>query len=60
VAAGLLRREPDPEDRRASRLALTADGRAALRAATETYEKCLAEPLGPVLAVPRRSGRPPT
>lgn len=49
VAAGLLRREPDPDDRRASRLALTADGRAVYRAATETYEKCLAELLGPVL-----------
>jgi DNA-binding MarR family transcriptional regulator len=49
VAAGLLRREPDPDDRRASRLALTADGRATLRAATGSYEKCLAELLDPVL-----------
>jgi DNA-binding MarR family transcriptional regulator len=49
VAAGLLRREPDPGDRRASRLALTADGRAALRAATVSYEKCLADLLDPVL-----------
>jgi DNA-binding MarR family transcriptional regulator len=49
VAAGLLRREPDPGDRRASRLALTPQGRATLRAATESYEKCLAELLDPVL-----------
>ncbi|HEY0535721.1 MAG TPA: MarR family winged helix-turn-helix transcriptional regulator [Actinoplanes sp.] len=56
VASGLLRRDPDPDDRRASRLALTADGRAALRAATTSYEKCLAELLDPVLTETEREG----
>lgn len=35
---GLLRREPDAADRRASRIALTDDGRRKLGAASETYE----------------------
>jgi DNA-binding MarR family transcriptional regulator len=36
--AGLLRREPDDQDRRASRVALTAAGKHTLAAASETYE----------------------
>lgn len=40
--AGLIRREPDPHDRRASRVALTPSGRRALAAAVKTYEAELA------------------
>jgi DNA-binding MarR family transcriptional regulator len=40
--AGLIRREPDPDDRRASRVALTESGRRTLAAAVETYEAELA------------------
>src|SRR5213592_3624171 len=36
--AGLLAREPDPDDRRASRVALTAAGKRKLTAAVKTYE----------------------
>ena len=36
--AGLFRREPDPADRRASRIALTDVGRRKLLATSETYE----------------------
>lgn len=36
--AGLLRREPDAQDRRASRIALTDVGRRTLAAASATYE----------------------
>jgi DNA-binding MarR family transcriptional regulator len=36
--AGLIAREPDPDDRRASRVALTAAGRRRLTAAAKTYE----------------------
>lgn len=36
--AGLLRREPDATDRRASRIILTDAGRSSLDAASETYE----------------------
>jgi len=35
---GLLRREPDAADRRASRVVLTADGRRSLASASETYQ----------------------
>jgi DNA-binding MarR family transcriptional regulator len=35
--AGLVRREPNPEDRRSSFAALTAEGRKRLRAAAPTY-----------------------
>ncbi len=38
VSSGLLRREPDAADRRASRVALTDVGRHKLAAASETYE----------------------
>jgi DNA-binding MarR family transcriptional regulator len=36
--AGLLRREPDDQDRRASRVALTDAGKHTLAAASQTYE----------------------
>jgi DNA-binding MarR family transcriptional regulator len=36
--AGLIAREPDPDDRRASRVALTAAGKRKLTAALKTYE----------------------
>lgn len=36
--AGLIAREPDPGDRRASRLALTTAGKRKLKAALRTYE----------------------
>jgi DNA-binding MarR family transcriptional regulator len=38
VAAGLLVRTVDPDDRRAARVSLTPSGERALRAATGTYE----------------------
>lgn len=47
--AGLIRREPDPDDRRASRVALTEPGRRALAAAVRTYEAELAGTLDPEL-----------
>ncbi|WP_033342763.1 MarR family winged helix-turn-helix transcriptional regulator [Catenuloplanes japonicus] len=49
VTLGLLAREPDPTDRRASRVTLTAAGRSALDAATGTYAACLAEIVDPAL-----------
>jgi DNA-binding MarR family transcriptional regulator len=36
--AGLIAREPDPDDRRASRVALTTAGKRKLTAAVKTYE----------------------
>jgi DNA-binding MarR family transcriptional regulator len=48
--AGLIRREPDPDDRRASRVALTDSGRRTLAAAVETYEAELAHILDPELS----------
>lgn len=48
--AGLVRREPDPADRRASRIALTPAGRRKLRAATRTYERQLAAALDATLS----------
>lgn len=42
VAAGLIRREPDGEDRRACRVALTDAGGRTLAAASATYEAALA------------------
>ncbi|MFO7573027.1 MAG: MarR family transcriptional regulator [Gaiellaceae bacterium] len=47
--SGLIRREPDPDDRRASRVTLTPDGRRTLAAAVETYEAELASLLDAVL-----------
>lgn len=55
VAAGLLTRTPDPDDRRASRLTLSPAGRTALTAATRTYEKCLADLLDPTLTPTEQS-----
>ncbi len=48
--AGLIRREPDPDDRRASRVALTPNGRRRLAAAVKTYEAELASVLDAVLS----------
>ncbi len=48
--AGLIRREPDPDDRRASRVALTPTGRRKLAAAVKTYEVELASALDSVLS----------
>lgn len=48
--AGLIRREPDPDDRRASRVVLTRSGRRALDAATTTYETELANALDATLS----------
>lgn len=47
--AGLIRREPDPDDRRASRVALTESGRRTLAAAVTTVEAELARALDPAL-----------
>lgn len=47
--AGLIRREPDPDDRRASRVALTNAGERKLVAAVKTYEAELATVLDAVL-----------
>lgn len=47
--AGLLRREPDAADRRASRVALTDTGRSSLAAASETYETEMTTVLDAVL-----------
>jgi DNA-binding MarR family transcriptional regulator len=47
--AGLIAREPDPDDRRASRLALTPAGKRKLTAALATYEAEAASILGGVL-----------
>ncbi|WP_112133408.1 MarR family winged helix-turn-helix transcriptional regulator [Glycomyces dulcitolivorans] len=49
VASGLLRRDPDPDDRRASRVALTPEGRAILAAASESYEDEVDRLLGTAL-----------
>jgi DNA-binding MarR family transcriptional regulator len=47
---GLIRREPDPTDRRASRVALTEGGERLVAAASETYEAELATALDAVLS----------
>jgi len=47
--AGLIAREPDPDDRRASRAALTTAGKRKLTAALKTYEAEVAGILGGVL-----------
>jgi DNA-binding MarR family transcriptional regulator len=46
----LIAREPDPDDRRASRVGLTRAGRRKLGAAVKTYESEVATILGAVLA----------
>lgn len=48
-AAGLIRRAPDADDRRASRVILTTRGRQALADASRTYESALAEVLDAAL-----------
>jgi DNA-binding MarR family transcriptional regulator len=47
--AGFIAREPDPDDRRASRVALTTAGKRKLKAALKTYEAEAAGILGRVL-----------
>ncbi|MBM2619921.1 winged helix-turn-helix transcriptional regulator [Actinoplanes sp. LDG1-06] len=49
-AAGLIERRPDPGDRRASLIALTAAGRERLTAAKATYDAAVAERLEGVLS----------
>jgi DNA-binding MarR family transcriptional regulator len=49
-AAGLLRREAAPKDRRASRLVLTEAGERVLGVATRTYEAEMAAALDPALS----------
>jgi len=48
--AGLIGREPDPDDRRASRVVLTVGGKRKLTAAVKTYEAEVASILGGVLS----------
>jgi DNA-binding MarR family transcriptional regulator len=49
-SAGLIARQPDPDDRRASRLVLTAAGKRKLTAALKTYEAEVGSILGGVLS----------
>jgi DNA-binding MarR family transcriptional regulator len=48
--SGLIAREPDPHDRRASRVVLTVAGKRKLTAAVKTYEAEVASLLGGVLS----------
>jgi DNA-binding MarR family transcriptional regulator len=48
--AGLIARQPDPDDRRASRVALTTAGKRRLTAAVKTYEAVVGSILGGVLS----------
>jgi DNA-binding MarR family transcriptional regulator len=48
--AGLIARGPDPDDRRASRVALTTAGKRKLNAALKTYEAEVGSILGGVLS----------
>jgi DNA-binding MarR family transcriptional regulator len=50
-AAGLIAREPDPDDRRASRVALTTAGKRKLTAAGKSYEAAVATLLDGVLSL---------
>jgi len=47
---GLIAREPDPDDRRASRVALTTAGKRRLTAAVKTYNAVVGSILGGVLS----------
>jgi DNA-binding MarR family transcriptional regulator len=49
--AGLIARDPDPDDRRASRVTLTTAGKRKLTAAVKTYEAEVAGILGGVLSL---------
>jgi DNA-binding MarR family transcriptional regulator len=49
-SAGLIARQPDPDDRRASRVALTSAGKRRLTAAVKTYEAEVGSILGGVLS----------
>ena len=53
-ARGLLLRAPDPVDRRARRLSLTAEGQALLRRAETTVQRMQDELLAPLTAEERR------
>jgi DNA-binding MarR family transcriptional regulator len=48
--AGLIAREPDPDDRRASRVTLTTAGKRKLTVAVKTYDAEVASILGGVLS----------
>jgi MarR family transcriptional regulator, organic hydroperoxide resistance regulator len=48
--AGLIAREPDPDDRRASRVGLTTAGKRKLTAGVKTYESEVGSILGGVLS----------
>jgi DNA-binding MarR family transcriptional regulator len=48
--AGLIARQPDPDDRRASRVALTTAGKRRLTAAVKTYNAVVGSILGGVLS----------
>ena len=57
-AAGLVRREPDPDDRRALRVTLTDEGVEALRAIWPVYRRGIEQHFAPVLgASPARARR---
>ncbi|XVU29118.1 MarR family winged helix-turn-helix transcriptional regulator [Actinoplanes sp. CA-054009] len=49
-AAGFIERTADPADRRATQIALTAEGREMLAAATETYDAAVSELLDGVIS----------
>jgi MarR family transcriptional regulator, organic hydroperoxide resistance regulator len=49
ASAGLIAREPDPDDRRASRASLTTAGKRKLSAALKTYDSEMGSILGAVL-----------
>jgi DNA-binding MarR family transcriptional regulator len=49
ASAGLIAREPDPDDRRASRASLTTAGKRKLSAALKTYDSEVGSILGAVL-----------
>lgn len=53
-ARGLLRRDPDPKDRRARRLSLTAEGHALLQRAEATVQRLQDELLAPLTPEERR------
>jgi DNA-binding MarR family transcriptional regulator len=52
-AAGLLRREPAPEDRRGAYVALTPEGAALLRRMWPVYERVLDETFAPAVREPQ-------